>query len=148
MTVITNGDRETEVLGEALAKCLKPGTVLAFYGGLGMGKTTLTRGIARGLGIKTPVTSPTYTIVNEYADGSLPLIHFDMYRLHSAEDLFEIGWDEYLERGAILAVEWSENIEEALPPDTVRIQIERVGETKRRVAITGIEEGVLSSCGY
>jgi len=140
MTVVTSSETETRQVGKDLAKKLRPGTVLAFYGDLGAGKTTFTKGLAAGLGIDTEITSPTYTIVNEYETGGIPLIHFDMYRLNSADDLFEIGWDDYLERGAILAVEWSENVEEAFPPDTVRIQIQKDGDTRRVITITGIEE--------
>jgi len=141
MVVITNSEKETEALGAALAKKISPGTVLAFYGDLGAGKTTFTRGLAAGLGIDTQITSPTYTIVNEYETETSALIHFDMYRLSTADDLFEIGWDDYLARGAILAVEWSEHVEEAFPPGTVRIQIEKDGDTRRIITITGIEEG-------
>jgi len=140
MTVITNNEKETEALGESLARRIGPGTVLAFYGDLGAGKTTFTRGLAKGLGIQSQITSPTYTIVNEYETGEMPLIHFDMYRLRSADDLFEIGWDDYLERGAVLAVEWSEHVEAAFPPGTVRIQIEKDGDTTRVITITGLEE--------
>ena len=114
MKYLTKSPEETEKLGEALGLRLQPGTVLAYRGDLGAGKTAFTRGLARGLGIAEPVTSPTYTIVNEYLSGRLPLFHFDMYRLRSADDLFDIGWDDYLERGGICAVEWSENVEEAM----------------------------------
>lgn len=141
MTVITNSKTETMQLGFDLAQTLRPGTVLAFYGDLGAGKTTFTKGLAAGLGISDPITSPTYTIVNEYETGETPLIHFDMYRLGSADDLFEIGWDDYLERGAILAVEWSEHVEAALPSHTVRVRIEQSGDTQRVITITGMKEG-------
>jgi len=140
MTVVTNSERETRQVGFDLAKKLRPGTVLAFYGDLGAGKTTFTKGLAMGLGIDSEITSPTYTIVNEYETGETPLIHFDMYRLTSADDLFEIGWEDYLERGAILAVEWSERVEAAFPKDTVRIKIEKNKDTQRVITITGIEE--------
>ena len=98
MEYITHSPAETEAVGEALAKTLRPGTVLAFRGDLGAGKTAFTRGLGRGLGCTERVTSPTYTIVNEYTSGRLPLFHFDMYRLRSSEDLFDIGWEDYLER--------------------------------------------------
>jgi len=140
MIVVTNSEKETEALGFRLAKKLSPGTVLAFYGDLGAGKTIFTRGLAAGLGIQTQITSPTYTIVNEYETEETALIHFDMYRLSSADDLFEIGWDDYLARGAILAVEWSEHVEEAFPRDTVRVRIEKDGDNRRIITITGIEE--------
>ena len=99
---------ETEAIGQDLAARLSPGTVVAFTGDLGAGKTAFVRGMARGLGIPQRVTSPTFTIVNEYEGGRLPLFHFDMYRLHSADDLFDIGWEDFLRRGGICAVEWSE----------------------------------------
>ncbi len=105
---------ETEAIGEALARRLPPASVVAFTGDLGAGKTTFVRGMARGLGITQRVTSPTFTIVHEYEGGSLPLFHFDMYRLSSAEELFDIGWEDYLSRGGICAVEWSERVQAAL----------------------------------
>ena len=138
MKFITGSPCETEQLGEKLAKVLQPGTVVAYYGDLGAGKTAFTRGLARGLGIREPVTSPTYTIVNEYLSGTMPLFHFDMYRLHSADDLFDIGWDDYLERGGICAVEWSENVEEALEePITVTIRCSSEGADFREITIEG-----------
>jgi len=140
MRIVTNSETETKELGFDLARKLPSGTIVAFYGDLGAGKTTFTKGLAQGLGISAQVTSPTYTIVNEYETGERPLIHFDMYRLHSADDLFEIGWEDYLERGAILAVEWSERVEEAFPEHTVRVHIEKDGDTRRVITITGIKE--------
>ena len=136
MEFITNSPAETEAVGCALGKVLAPGTVLAYEGDLGAGKTAFTRGLARGLGCTEQVTSPTYTIVNEYLSGRLPLFHFDMYRLRSAEDLWDIGWDDYLERGGICAVEWSENVREAME-GAVRIRIEKLGEESRRILIEG-----------
>ena len=136
MEFITNSPLETEAVGAHLAGQLKPGTVIAYKGDLGAGKTAFTRGLARGLGIFDPVTSPTYTIVNEYLNGRLPLFHFDMYRLHSADDLFDIGWDDYLERGGICAVEWSENVAEAME-DPITVTIEKTGEESRKITITG-----------
>lgn len=109
MEFLTHNPEETEALGERLAGMLRPGQVVAYRGGLGAGKTAFTRGLARGLGVREPVTSPTYTIVNEYLSGRLPLFHFDLYRLSSPEDLFDIGWEDYLARGGVCAVEWSEN---------------------------------------
>ncbi len=138
MEFITNSPEETEKVGAALAKVLTAGTVLAYEGDLGAGKTAFTRGLARGLGCGEPVTSPTYTIVNEYLSGRLPLFHFDMYRLKSAEDLWDIGWDDYLERGGVCAVEWSENVAEAME-DAIRIKIEKLGEDSRRITIEGGE---------
>ncbi len=122
MEFITKTVAQTEALGKALAARLSPGAIVAFYGDLGAGKTAFTRGLAQGLGIREMVTSPTYTIVNEYESGRLPLFHFDMYRLSSAEELFDIGWEDYLSRGGICAVEWSERVEEALG-DAIRVTI-------------------------
>ena len=99
MTVITKSPEQTELLGKKLAELLRPGDVIAYYGDLGAGKTAFTRGLAAGLGIREAVTSPTYTIVNEYLSGRMPLFHFDMYRLSSSEELFDIGWEDYLARG-------------------------------------------------
>ena len=136
MQFITNAPRETEELAKKLAGILKPGTVIAYRGDLGAGKTAFTRGLARGLGISDPVTSPTYTIVNEYLGGTMPLFHFDMYRLASSDDLFDIGWEDYLERGGICAVEWSENVADAME-DALFITIEKTGEESRRITIEG-----------
>ena len=136
MQFITNTPRETEDLAKKLANVLKPGTVIAYRGDLGAGKTAFTRGLARGLGITDPVTSPTYTIVNEYLGGRLPLFHFDMYRLASADDLWDIGWEDYLDRNGICAVEWSENVEEALE-GAISVTIEKTGEESRRTTIEG-----------
>ena len=128
---------ETEQLGQALAEHLGPGTVVAFTGDLGAGKTAFVRGLARGLGIPDRVTSPTFTIVNEYEGGRLPLFHFDMYRLASSEELFDIGWEDYLARGGVCAVEWSENIADALEGDLVRVDLRRGdGENERIITIT------------
>lgn len=133
---LTNSPEETEALGERLAKVLRPGTVLAYRGDLGAGKTAFTRGLARGLGYKEAVTSPTYTIVNEYLGGRLPLFHFDMYRLHSDDDLWDIGWEDYLDRNGVCAVEWSENVPEAMA-DALTVNIEKLGDTARRITIEG-----------
>ncbi len=136
MNYISNSPAETERLGAALAEKLGPGTVIAYRGDLGAGKTAFTRGLARGLGYAEPVTSPTYTIVNEYLGGRLPLFHFDMYRLHSAEDLWDIGWEDYLDRGGVYAVEWSENVAEALE-GAITVSIEKLDDTTRRITIEG-----------
>ena len=135
----TRSPEETEQIGYKLAQQLNPGTVIAYQGDLGAGKTAFTRGLARGLGCTEQVTSPTYTIVNEYITGKMPLFHFDMYRLHSADDLFDIGWEDYLERGGICAVEWSENVAQALE-DPVVVSIEKTGEESRRITVTGGEQ--------
>ena len=136
MEFITHSPMETEQLGQKLGQTLPAGTVIAYRGDLGAGKTAFTRGLARGLGITDPVTSPTYTIVNEYLNGRLPLFHFDMYRLRSADDLFDIGWDDYLERGGICAVEWSENVTEAME-DAITVTIQKIGEESRKITLEG-----------
>ena len=136
MEYITNSPSEMEAVGAALAKVLKSGTIIAYRGDLGAGKTAFTRGLARGLGVKGPVTSPTYTIVNEYLGGTMPLFHFDMYRLGSEDELFDIGWEDYLERGGICAVEWSENVWGAME-DAVIVTISRLGEDTRKIEIEG-----------
>ena len=139
MEFITHSPEETEKIGEALAKSLQPGTILAYRGDLGAGKTAFTRGLARGLGCKETVTSPTYTIVNEYLGGRLPLFHFDMYRLASSDDLWDIGWEDYLEREGVCAVEWSENVADAME-NAVTVTIEKLGENTRQITIEG-EQG-------
>lgn len=121
----TKSAAETEALGERLAKALRGGEVIAYTGDLGAGKTAFTRGLARGLGITGRVTSPTFTIVNEYEGGRLPLFHFDMYRLSSSDELYEIGWEDYLARGGVCAVEWSEQVADALPEGTVYVTLTR-----------------------
>ena len=136
MKYTTNSPVETETIGAALGKILPPGSVIAYRGDLGAGKTAFTRGLARGLGCTEIVTSPTYTIVNEYLSGRLPLFHFDMYRLASADDLWDIGWDDYLERGGICAVEWSENVREALE-EPIFVRIEKTGDSARCITIEG-----------
>ena len=136
MQYITNSPAETEAIGAALGKILTPGTVIAYRGDLGAGKTAFTRGLAKGLGCREIVTSPTYTIVNEYLGGRLPLFHFDMYRLRSSDDLFDIGWEDYLDRGGICAVEWSENVEDAME-DAICITIEKLGEESRQITLEG-----------
>ena len=136
MEFLTNSPEETEKVGAALGKILNPGTVLAYRGDLGAGKTAFTRGLARGLGYAEPVTSPTYTIVNEYLGGRLPLFHFDMYRLASSDDLWDIGWDDYLDRNGVCAVEWSENVEDAME-NAIYVTIHKTGEASRRIEIEG-----------
>jgi len=136
MEYITNSPEETEAVGAALAGTLSPGTVIAYRGDLGAGKTAFTRGLARGLGCGEIVTSPTYTIVNEYLSGRLPLFHFDMYRLASSDDLWDIGWEDYLERGGVCAVEWSENVADAME-DPIIVTIEKLGDEMRKITVTG-----------
>ena len=138
MQITTHSADETQALGQKLASRLAPGDVLAYFGDLGAGKTAFTRGLAQGLGITDPVTSPTYTIVNEYLSGRIPLFHFDMYRLSSSDELFDIGWEDYLSRGGGCAVEWSENVEDALQ-DAIRVTIEKDADEPdtRHITITG-----------
>ena len=138
MTFLTNSPAETEAVGAALARVLPAGTILAYRGDLGAGKTAFTRGLARGLGYTDPVTSPTYTIVNEYLGGRLPLFHFDMYRLGSSDDLWDIGWEDYLDRGGICAGEWSENVDDAME-NAGYVTIEKLGEDARRITVEGGE---------
>ena len=138
MQITTHSADETQALGQRLAKRLLPGDVIAYFGDLGAGKTALTRGIAQGLGVTDLVTSPTYTIVNEYLTGRIPLFHFDMYRLSSSDELFDIGWEDYLSRGGVCAVEWSENVVDALQ-DAIRVTIEKDADEPdtRHITITG-----------
>ena len=139
MIFLTHSPEETEAVGQALGKVLNPGTVLAYTGDLGAGKTAFTRGLAKGLGCTDMVTSPTYTIVNEYLSGRLPLFHFDMYRLASSDDLWDIGWEDYLDRGGICAVEWSENVADAME-NAIRVRIEKLDGDSRRITVEGGED--------
>lgn len=134
MVVISHGESDTVAAGRTLASSLRGGNVVAFRGELGAGKTAFIRGMAEGLNISARVSSPTFTIVNEY-EGEIPLFHFDMYRLGSADELFDIGWEDYLERGGVCAVEWSENVEGAFPDDTVWVTIEKSGDFDRKITI-------------
>ena len=135
MQFLSHSTQETEAIGEELAQKLRGGDVLAFTGSLGMGKTAFTRGLARGLGCRGRVTSPTFTIVNEY-EGRMPLFHFDMYRLGSSDELFDIGWDDYLARGGVCAVEWSENVADAMD-GAITVKIEKCGENSRKITMEG-----------
>ena len=139
MEFITQSPEQTEAVGAALAQKLHSGAVIAYRGDLGAGKTAFTRGLARGLGYTGLVTSPTYTIVQEYVGGRLPLFHFDMYRLSSSDDLWDIGWEDYLDRGGVCAVEWSENVEDAME-DAIFVTIEKTGEQSRKITVEGGEE--------
>ena len=135
---ITTSESETEALGARLASTLPDGSVVAMYGDLGAGKTAFVRGMARGMGLSARVSSPTFTIVNEYP-GPRELIHFDMYRLSGADELFDIGWEDYLARGAVCAVEWSENVEDAFFGDEIRVRIDKLSQTDRKITIEGAE---------
>lgn len=133
---ISTSVHDTEAYGVALAAELRPGTVVALFGGLGMGKTAMVRGIARGLGLDAEVSSPTFALVHDYG-GCPALIHFDMYRVSGWEDLYSTGFFDYLDAGAILVVEWSENIVSALPPETIRLRIQAIDEQTRQISREG-----------
>ena len=139
MIYYTNSDKETEAVGEQFGRTVKDGTVVAMYGDLGAGKTAFVRGMARGMGITERVSSPTFTIVNEYL-GDRELIHFDMYRLQSADELFDIGWEDYIARGAVCAVEWSENVKDAFFGDEIEVIIDKLGDNQRQITIKGAKE--------
>ena len=134
--IISNSERDTELAGERFGAEVPDGTVVAMYGELGSGKTAFVRGMARGMGIDCRVSSPTFTIVNEY-QGRIPLFHFDMYRLPDADALFDIGWEDYLDRGGVCAVEWSENVEGAFYGDEIKVIFEKTGENSRLIRIEG-----------
>ena len=134
MIIFTKSEKETEAAGAAFASKLPDGAVAALYGDLGAGKTAFVRGMARGMGISARVNSPTFTIVNEYL-GARELYHFDMYRLESAEELFDIGWEDYLRRGAVCAVEWSEHVEDAFEGDEIKVRIEKLSDSERKIEI-------------
>ena len=133
---ITLSPAETEQTGEELAKSITGGTVVAMFGDLGAGKTAFVRGMAKGFGITDRVTSPTFAIVNEYQGEKIRLCHFDMYRLSSAEELYEIGWEDYLTNDTVCAVEWSENILPAIPKGSLKVNITSFGENKRKIEIS------------
>lgn len=139
MVYITDSEAETEKIGAEFAAKLPGGSVIAMYGDLGAGKTAFVRGMARGMGLDCRVSSPTFTIVNEYL-GERELIHFDMYRLNDADELFDIGWEDYLNRGAVCAVEWSENVQDAFFGDEIKVSIRKLGDTKREITIEGAEK--------
>ena len=131
MEYISHSEAETEELGRRLAAVLPRYAVVAFQGGLGMGKTAFTRGLAQGLGYKGRVTSPTFTIVNEYRGGRTPIFHFDAYRLNNPGELWDIGFEDYLEEDGVCVIEWSEQIAEAVPQRAVRVSIARHPESDR-----------------
>ena len=141
----SNSVSDTEAIAEKLGRVLKSGNVVAYFGGLGMGKTAFTRGLAKGMGIKADVSSPTFAIVNDYG-GNPPLVHFDMYKVESWDDLYSSGFFDYLDMGAVLAVEWSENIENALPDNTIRVTIEQGDSPEKRIiTIEGVNDENFSS---
>ena len=132
---ISKSPLDTEKIAENLALKLVGGEVIAFRGDLGAGKTCFTRGLARGLGFSGTVNSPTFALINEYFGGRLPLCHFDMYRISSWDELYSSGYFEYLDSGAVIAAEWSENIENALPNNTIYVEIEKLGDTERKIKV-------------
>ena len=136
MEIITNSELETEQAGADFAARVPDGAVVAMYGDLGAGKTAFVRGMARGMGISARVSSPTFTIVNEYA-GRRELFHFDMYRLGSADELFDIGWEDYLAREGVCVVEWSENVSDAFDGSEIRVEITKLSENARKITIEG-----------
>ncbi len=136
---ISNSPVETENFAKKLASKLYGGEVIAFRGGMGMGKTCFTRGLAKGLGFEGQVTSPTFALVNEYIGGRLSLYHFDMYRVEGWEDLYSCGYFDYAEAGGVIAAEWSENIENALEGKVITVEFERLDDTKRKITVTGVD---------
>lgn len=134
-TYISESREETVLIGKKLAEKLSGGEVIAFRGDLGSGKTCLTGGIAEGLGYKGDVTSPTFALINEYLGGRFPLYHFDMYRINTWEELYSSGFFEYIESGGVVAAEWSENIENALPDNTIYVEFEKLSENSREIRI-------------
>lgn len=131
---------DTQAAAAALAKLLRPGDVIAYRGGMGAGKTTFTRSLCAALGIEAWVSSPTFALVHEYPGSSFSLCHFDMYRIDGFDELYSTGFFDYLDRGDILAVEWSENIEGALPPGTITVTFEITGETSRIITVEGVDD--------
>ncbi len=138
MKIFSKSESETEQAGEFLARFISPGSVVAMFGDLGAGKTAFVRGFARGMGYTGRVTSPTYSLVNEYL-APIPVFHFDMYRLEGEDDLFDIGWEDYLGRGGICIAEWCERIRDALPPESIFVTIEKSGENNRIITIEGAD---------
>ena len=134
----TTSANETRTLGEWLASSLRPGDVLLLLGDMGVGKSELTRGIARGLGIQGPVASPTFTILQVYDEGHIPLYHFDWYRLESADELYEMGMDEYLGGDGIAIIEWPSQCPEAIPPCRLEITLTPLADTVREITWRGV----------
>lgn len=138
MVYTTNSEKETFELGIKIGNCMKKGDVISLNGDLGAGKTHLVKGIAKAFGIDECITSPTFTIVNEYKDGRLPLYHFDVYRINDIDEMYEIGFDEYLYGDGVCVIEWGNIVDELLPENTIRIDIKVLeGENRRQITITG-----------
>lgn len=136
-------EKETERIGEAIGRAAEPGTVVALIGDLGTGKTTLTKSIAKGLGVTETVTSPTFNIIREYKSGRIPLYHFDVYRIGDPDEMFELGYEEYFYGDGICVVEWADIIEELLPEDAVIIRIARGADEEEREYRIESEDGKL-----
>lgn len=139
VSFFTYSEKETEKLGEKLGTIVKPGTIILLRGDLGTGKTVLTRGIARGLGIEEPITSPTFTLIHQY-QGRLPLYHFDIYRIEDPEEMYDLGYEEFFYGDGITVVEWPERLQWLLPDEYLEIIIERFflnGQDKRRISVAG-----------
>lgn len=132
---VTHSYEETLQMAADFAKTVKKGTVIGFIGGLGMGKTAFTTGFVKGLGINADVSSPTFAICNEYIGNDCRVYHFDMYRIESWDDLYSTGFFDYIDSGAYILAEWSENVFGALPDDSVIIEIEKLGDNDRRFKI-------------
>lgn len=138
-TFITNSKEETIALAEKLATKLNNHDIIFYVGGLGMGKTAFTQGLCNGLGIDTDVTSPTFAIVNEYYGRPLSVFHFDMYRIENEDQLFNIGFDDYLDYDGVLAIEWSENIADFFGDNNITVTFEKLDETVRKITIEGVD---------
>ena len=139
MDYLTHNETETEALGARLAGALSPGAVVAYRGGLGMGKTAFTQGICDGLGIQARVTSPTFAIVNQYEGRPLSVFHFDMYRIENEDQLYNIGFYDYLDYDGVLAIEWSENIAGFFDDEHITVAFEKLGDTDRKITISGVD---------
>ena len=137
--IITHSAKETEDVGMSLAEKAGPGAVIAMRGGLGAGKTAFVRGFASAMGVSDRVTSPTFTIVHEY-EGRIPIFHFDMYRLSGSDELFEIGWEDYIARNGVCIVEWSENTDDIFDSGTITVTIEKLSDSDRKITIHIPEE--------
>ena len=143
MTTITNGAEETYALGKSMGEKARAGQVYALVGDLGAGKTVFTKGFAEGLGVKEYVNSPTFTILQVYEDGRLPLCHYDVYRIEEIEEMDEIGYEEYFYGEGVCLIEWADRIAELMPEDTIRIEIRRqpeLGDSFRKIDVKGYEE--------
>ena len=133
--MLSTSPAQTRAIGTSLAHALRPGDVLLLLGDLGAGKSEMTRGIAKGLGISGPVSSPSFTILNVYDDGIIPLYHFDWYRLNSEDELYEMGMDEYLGGDGVAVIEWPSQCPEAIPDCRLEVLIEPVGENQRSITL-------------